>query len=50
MAVDAMAPCVARTSAAMALTMNKISQYYGRWCPDSLRRQAISSHGIDYAG
>ena len=23
-------------------------QYYGYWCPGSLRHQAIGSHGIDY--
>ena len=25
-------------------------QYHGCWCPGSLRRQVISSHGIDKVG
>ena len=28
----------------------RTSQCHGSWCPGDLRRQAISSHGIDYAG
>ena len=29
---------------------NKLGQYHGCWCPGSLRRQAINSHGIDFEG
>ena len=28
----------------------EIGQYHGYWCPGSLRRQIISSHGIDSVG
>ena len=26
----------------------KLGQYHDRWCPGSLRRQAISTHDTDY--
>ena len=29
--------------------LKQIDQYHDRWCPGSLRRQVINSHGIDYA-
>ena len=28
----------------------ELGQYHGWWCPGSLRRQVINSHGINYAG
>ena len=30
-------------------TIRELGQYLGCWCPGSLHRQVISSHGIDYA-
>ena len=30
--------------------MGGLGQYHGCWCPGSLRRQGISSHGIDCIG
>ena len=42
--------CVHLFGAEVELLLENLIKYHGCWCPGSLRRQAISSDGIDYAG